>query len=224
MFDSDHDQAAARSQASGSNDVCSEAAPPGGAWRDVRPEPWRRLSHELGTPLHAILGHAELLLDGSFGPLGGEVKSCVAEMQGAGRQLALEFRRLLLIVEAAGAPRRERELVDVESLFRHAFAKRADDRLAWQGGPLIVAGERFWLRVMAEAVADALIGDRRTEPVAVRTPPPDGQVLEIASPWLAEQDVDPIPLALVQVVAARHGAEAVWLTEGGLRVAGLTMH
>lgn len=219
MFDPGDDETAMVS--SGCSGACATRGGSGtvaATPREERPEPWRRLSHELGTPFHAILGHAELLLDGSFGPLGSEVKSCIAEIQGAGRQLAVEFRRLLLIVEAAGAPQRRQELVEMESLFRHAFARRGIDRLAWQGPPMMVTGERFWLRVMAEAAADLLAGERRDQAPLVHAPQHDARRLEIGAPWLAEQQTDPVPLALIQVVAARHGAEAVWLSAGGLQL------
>ena len=183
--------------------------------------PWRRLSHELGTPLHAILGHAELLLEGSFGPLGGEVRACVSEIQGAGRQLAQEFRRLLLIIEACGAAPQEREAIDGEALLKTAFAGRSV-AVTWRGGPLIVRGEAFWLRAMAEAIADMVAADGRDrkEPVVVDNTAGDLELSGAGRP-LVEGEPDAIAQALVEVVARRHDAEALWASGERLQIRGL---
>lgn len=191
----------------------------------VRLEPWRRLSHELRTPLHAILGHAEILLEGSFGPLGGEARKCVSEIQGAGRQLAHEFRRLLLIVEACGSPQREQEPIDCEAVFRTAFANRPV-HLSWQGGPLVVRGEPFWLRALADACGDIVTTawSHQVDPVAVVRV--DGCALELTRSGcpITEDQIDAIALAVIEVVARRHGAEALWLPDNGLRIQGLRVN
>lgn len=59
-------------------------------------------SHELHTPLHGILGYADLLADGVDGPLSPEQRKSVAKIAGIGRKLAaladamLELSRLQL--------------------------------------------------------------------------------------------------------------------------------
>ncbi|MDX1541808.1 MAG: histidine kinase dimerization/phospho-acceptor domain-containing protein, partial [Geminicoccaceae bacterium] len=63
----------------------------------------RRLSHELGTPLNAILGNVELMLDGSTGPLTGEARECLAEIQSAGHDLLRQSRMVLLLIQALEA-------------------------------------------------------------------------------------------------------------------------
>ena len=56
----------------------------------------RQFGHELRTPLHAILGNVELLLDGTAGPLSTEARKCVGEIQTASRQLSRQVQTLLL--------------------------------------------------------------------------------------------------------------------------------
>ena len=67
---------------------------------------WRQLSHELRTPLNAILGNVELLLDGSAGPLSAQARTCLGEIQVAGRRLLRQVELLLAWSElSAGRPR-----------------------------------------------------------------------------------------------------------------------
>jgi signal transduction histidine kinase len=61
----------------------------------LRAAHWPRLCHDLRTPLNAILGNAELLLDGSVGPLSREARACVGDVQAAGEGILRQVQALL---------------------------------------------------------------------------------------------------------------------------------
>ncbi|MEM8947950.1 MAG: histidine kinase dimerization/phospho-acceptor domain-containing protein [Pseudomonadota bacterium] len=52
---------------------------------------WLNLSHELRTPANAILGHLELLLNGSAGPLSSEMRGTLGEIQRAALTLSTQI-------------------------------------------------------------------------------------------------------------------------------------
>jgi hypothetical protein len=121
------------------------------------PIDWRQLSHELRTPLNAILGNVELLLDGSAGPLSAQARTCIGEVQVAGRQLLRQVRMLLAWSElSASAPILERHPLDVIALIRELSATDCPNppRVEPDDACLLMSGDPFWLRMLlAEIVA-----------------------------------------------------------------------
>ena len=82
---------------------------------------WQRLCHDLRTPLNAILGNAELLLDGSAGPLSGEARACLGDIQLAGQRLMRHVGSLLALHRARATPPLAGETpVDLVELLRQA--------------------------------------------------------------------------------------------------------
>ncbi|MGF1474996.1 MAG: hypothetical protein ACFB6S_05455 [Geminicoccaceae bacterium] len=59
--------------------------------------PAHLLSHALGTPLHAIEGYTALLLDGAFGPLSPDVRSCIKDL----RLASIRLETLAILCQAA---------------------------------------------------------------------------------------------------------------------------
>ena len=60
---------------------------------------WLNMSHELRTPANAILGHVELLLSGAMGPLTGEMRASLGNIQKAGLELMAQIDQALRIGE-----------------------------------------------------------------------------------------------------------------------------
>lgn len=58
------------------------------------------LSHELRTPANAILGHLELLLSGSAGPLSSEIRNSLGEIQQAALKLSSQVSEVIKYAEA----------------------------------------------------------------------------------------------------------------------------
>jgi hypothetical protein len=118
---------------------------------------WRQLSHELRTPLNAILGNVELLLDGSAGPLSAQARTCIGEVQVAGRQLLRQVRMLLAWSElSASAPKLERQPLDLIALIREVSTTDCTNppRVEPDDACLLMSGDPFWLRMLlAEIVA-----------------------------------------------------------------------
>jgi hypothetical protein len=121
------------------------------------PIDWRQFSHELRTPLNAILGNVELLLDGSAGPLSAQARTCIGEVQVAGRQLLRQVRMLLAWSElSAGAPILERHPLDVIALIREVATTDCPNppRVEPDDACFLLRGDPFWLRMLlAEIVA-----------------------------------------------------------------------
>lgn len=65
---------------------------------------WLNLSHELRTPANAILGHLELLLGGSAGPLSSELRGSLGEIQQAALQLSTQINEAIRLAEHLPAP------------------------------------------------------------------------------------------------------------------------
>lgn len=64
---------------------------------------WLNLSHELRTPANAILGHLELLLSGSSGPLSSEVRNSLGEIQEAALKLSTQVSAVIKCAEGISA-------------------------------------------------------------------------------------------------------------------------
>ncbi|MGI9487167.1 MAG: histidine kinase dimerization/phospho-acceptor domain-containing protein [Geminicoccaceae bacterium] len=65
---------------------------------------WLNLSHELRTPANAILGHLELLLGGSAGPLSSELRCSLGEIQQAALQLSKQIGAAVELAEGIPTP------------------------------------------------------------------------------------------------------------------------
>lgn len=57
------------------------------------------MSHELRTPAHAILGHVELMLSGSTGPLSADMRASLGEIQRAAISLSGQIARTIELAE-----------------------------------------------------------------------------------------------------------------------------
>jgi K+-sensing histidine kinase KdpD len=62
------------------------------------------LSHELRTPTNAILGHVELLLSGSSGPISVDTRKSLGEIQTAALALHTQLDRLVRLAEGLPMP------------------------------------------------------------------------------------------------------------------------
>ena len=60
---------------------------------------WLNLSHELRTPTHAILGHVELLLSGSAGPLSSDMRAGLGDIQRAAATLSAQIGNVIRLAE-----------------------------------------------------------------------------------------------------------------------------
>ncbi len=65
---------------------------------------WLNLSHELRTPAHAILGHVELLLGGAAGPVSGEMRAGLGDIQRAALALSAQIGQLVALTEGLPCP------------------------------------------------------------------------------------------------------------------------
>jgi hypothetical protein len=175
----------------------------------------RLLSHELRTPLNAILGNVELLLEGSIGPLSPPARSCLADVQLAGRQLTGRIRSLLLLVEAVAGDARVLATTPVDVLAlvcRHLERSgRAACRLelAPADARLVLRGDRAWLETMAEALAEIVSQSRpRSSPLELAVEPfADAGAVRLRVVWKA---FDPLqlpvaPLTLLGAILSLHG-------------------
>ena len=57
------------------------------------------LSHELRTPANAILGQVELLLSGGAGPVSGEMRASLGDIQRAAIDLSVQLSEVVAIAE-----------------------------------------------------------------------------------------------------------------------------
>lgn len=65
---------------------------------------WLNLSHELRTPTNAILGHVELLLSGSAGPIPIEMRTSLGEIQKAAVAMASQIGTIVKLAEGLPVP------------------------------------------------------------------------------------------------------------------------
>jgi signal transduction histidine kinase len=183
------------------------------------PVDWRQFSHELRTPLNAILGNVELLLDGSAGPLSGEARACLGEVQTASRQLARQVRILLLWSElSAGAPDRGGVALDLIALLREvrATAHLAPITIAPPDARLEVRGDPFWLQTLfAEVLGLGRGPGDASEPTIRLESRADGRALDFSWADFRAGEAAPSQVALIEAIAQGQGA-AVTLNSSGL--------
>jgi His Kinase A (phospho-acceptor) domain len=145
------------------------------------PIDWRQFGHELRTPLHAILGNVELLLDGTAGPLSTEARKGLGEIQIASRQLSRQVRTLLLWSELrAGAADSDGATLDLIALVRdvRAAARAAALTIEPPDARLVVHGDRFWLQTLVGEILE--LGGARNAPAIRLESRADGRSLDFA--------------------------------------------
>jgi len=184
---------------------------------------WPRLCHDLRTPLNAILGNAELLLDGSAGPLSGEARVCLGEIQTAAGWLMRHVQVLLELCRARNRPALAADsCVDLLALLL-AVAPVAESslplRIAPAGARFVVRGDASWLQLLASMLAEIYVGDGpRRGPLHVRVECGTqgwGGGLRLWWVDLHPHQVPALPLALTDAILDLHNGE-LSLTPGGL--------
>jgi hypothetical protein len=181
---------------------------------------WRQLSHELRTPLNAILGNVELLLDGSAGPLSAQARTCVGEVQVAGRQLLRQVGLLLACSElSAGGPRPSPQPVDLIALVREASTIECANpaQVEPQDASLLVAGDPFWLRMLVTEIVALQVAPGAPPTVRLERHTGGGMLGFVWSGERADR-VSDLRLALIQGIARMQGAAVA------LNADGLTLH
>jgi hypothetical protein len=184
---------------------------------------WPRLCHDLRTPLNAILGSAELLLDGSAGPLSSEARACLGDIQTAAGRMMRQVRALLELCRARSGPGlTSGACVDLLALLL-AAAPVADSpvplRIAPAGARLVVRGDRSWLQLLASVLAELYLGDDPPGgPLHVRVErgtPERGALLRLWWVDLHPHRLPALPLALTDAILDLHNGE-VSLSQSGL--------
>jgi len=181
------------------------------------PIDWQRFGPELRTPLHAILGNVELLLDGTAGPLSAEARKCLGEVQTASRQLSRQVRTLLLWSElCAGDAGREGAVLDLIALLQDLRATARATALAVEppDACLVVQGDRFWLRTLLEEIL-ALGGAPSSAPALRLESRADGRSLDFAWGDFCAGEAAALQVALIEAIAQVQGAVAA-VTSNGL--------
>ena len=186
---------------------------------------WPLVYDEIRTPLNAILGNVELLIDGSAGPLSSQARSCLGDIRAAGQRLMRDLQTLLDLCHAktVGSPASELALDLLEMLERALVAaggRSAQIRPAEAG--LIVRADSAWLGTLVTAivelsppeVADA---DRLTVAVASGEPPSRDAAIDIMWPGFSPDRVDPLRMALVDAILGLHGGSSA-VTAAGVRL------
>lgn len=189
--------------------------------------PWTHLGHELRTPLHAILGNVELLVDGSAGPLSADARACLGDVQNAGRQLLRQVDLMLLLIQAEATPEPGVEdEVDFLGRMRDMLQGHvADGALEPTGGRLVLRGDPFWLGTWAHALVEAwlLEGSRSTgSPVRVERvadPAPHEVGLRIAGTGGKAPAPSPVASMLIDAIVRLHGGRILPEAGAGLCLA-----
>ena len=70
---------------------------------------WLNISHELRTPANAILGHLDLLLSGSLGPLSSEARQSLGDIQQASMSLLEQIREAIEVGQRLSLPASDRD-------------------------------------------------------------------------------------------------------------------
>jgi hypothetical protein len=175
----------------------------------------RQFGHELRTPLHAILGNVELLLDGTAGPLSTEARKCVGEIQTASRQLSRQVQTLLLWSELrAGDANSDGATLDLIALIRdvRAAARAAALTIEPPDARLVVQGDRFWLQTLVGEILE--LGGAGNAPAIRLESRADGRSLDFSWRHCAGE-AGPLQVALIEAIAHIQGAVAA-LTSNGL--------
>ncbi|HEX6141097.1 MAG TPA: histidine kinase dimerization/phospho-acceptor domain-containing protein [Geminicoccaceae bacterium] len=167
-----------------------------------------RLSHEFATPLNAILGNVELMLDGSTGPLSQQARDCLADVQAAGQDLLRQSRVLLLLIQALECPAPVGEQrIALEDLFGAALdeAHAGAEQLTVSGRHRAAAlvGDPFWLKALARCIVELYLSAGRTGPLRIMIEQPP--VLSIAWPGLDLAVVPASARALICRIIEMHG-------------------
>lgn len=173
----------------------------------LRPQ---QLSHELGTPLNAILGGVELMLAGSAGPLTNEAYDCLAEIQSAGQDLSRHSKLLLLLVQALNTETLDETPVPLRQLFLDtlndgqpaAIAKRL--LLTGPSSDIWIVGDAFWLQALARCIVDVYLTGRDQGPLRISVRPPT--CVRIDWPNFDRTAVPATALGLMGTVAHMHDA------------------
>ena len=184
---------------------------------------WPRLCHDLRTPLNAILGNAELLLDGSAGPLSSEARACLGDIQTAAGRMMRHVQALLELCHARSRPALTSDSgVDLLALLA-AVAPVAPSsvglRIVPAGARFVVRGDATWLQLLAGVLAELYLGDgSRRGPLHARvergTPGCSG-LLRLWWVDLHPDQVAALPLALTDAILDLHNGE-VSLSQSGL--------
>jgi hypothetical protein len=180
----------------------------GAAPEAAHPIDWRQLSHELRTPLNAILGNVELLLDGSAGPLSAEARTCIGEIQVAGRALLHQVRLLLAWSElSAGRTTPRDEAVDLIALVREAavVASAGPAQIEPHDACLRISGDPFWLRVLVAEVL-ALPGAPDAAPTIRLQSAAGDCAIRFVRPGFCAELAGALRMALIESIARRLGA------------------
>jgi hypothetical protein len=181
------------------------------AAKTARPIDWRQLSHELRTPLNAILGNVELLLDGSAGPLSAQARTCIGEIQVAGRALLHQVRLLLAWSElSASGTKPGGDPVDLIALVREALAveRARPAQIEPHDACLRIGGDPFWLRILVTEVV-ALCGAPDAAPTIRLGNAAGRRSIRFVRPGFGAEQAGALRMALIEGIARRQGAVVV---------------
>jgi signal transduction histidine kinase len=187
---------------------------------------WPRLCHDLRTPLNAILGNAELLLDGSAGPLSSEARACVGDIQAAGDRILRQVQALLDLCRARTAPASSAGVpLELLALLR-AQATALEVPVAMQVTPadarLVVQGDAAWLSTLVAALLELRGGAApRGGPlrVTLERPAAGGAGAVLCLSWVdfRPDQLAALPIALIDAILDLHEG-MVALPADGLRL------
>jgi signal transduction histidine kinase len=185
-------------------------------------ETWPRLYDEVRTPLNAILGNVELLIDGSAGPLSSQARSCLGEIRTAGQRLMHDLQALLDLchVKTARSPASELTLDLLELLERALMAaggRTAQVRPA--NACLIVRADSAWLGTLVTAIVELPLPgiadtDRLTVAVGSGDPRSRDATVDIMWPGLSPDRIDPLRMALIDAIVGLHGGSSAAIADG----------
>ena len=184
---------------------------------------WPRLCHDLRTPLNAILGNAELLLDGSAGPLSSEARACLGDIQTAAGRMMRHVQGLLELCVARSRPGLAPDTsVDLLALLAAVAAvgqRPVALRISPAGAGFVVRGDATWLQRLASLLAELYLGDGAVGgPLQVRVEhggQGGGGLLRLWWVDLHPDQVPALPLALTDAILDLHNGE-LSLSPGGL--------